>query len=90
MHLLKKTIEIVEKNHLLENTRVTGEYLLNGFRELEKEYPFWINSPRGVGGFSAFDCGKTYEDRARLIGDIKKSGVNISVCGDHSVRHRLI
>lgn len=47
--LFKAIIEEIKSKDLVENTRVTGEYLFNGLRELSKKYPEQIKDLRGEG-----------------------------------------
>jgi L-lysine 6-transaminase len=47
-------LEIIENENLVENSRVVGEFLLNGLKQLEQKYPDHI-SARGKGLMCAFD-----------------------------------
>jgi len=43
-----KMIDIIERDHLLENTRKMGVYLVDGLKKLQKEFPE-MGDIRGVG-----------------------------------------
>jgi len=48
-------LEIIEEDHLLENAKNMGRYLIENLLGLEKEFPQFISNVRGRGLFCAFD-----------------------------------
>jgi len=50
---LEKAIEIVEKDHLVQNAIDTGNYFLDGLRNIEKVHQGMLNASRGRGIFCA-------------------------------------
>ncbi len=43
------TLQVIEEEGLVENARAVGAYLLNGLRQLQAEYPDFIQEVRGRG-----------------------------------------
>lgn len=80
-------IDIIHKNKLIENTKITGEYLLSGLNEITEKYSNLLENSRGVGTFIAVD-GKTAEIRDRIIATGRKFGLNMGGCGSRSIRLR--
>jgi len=83
---LDETIKYIKDNHLVENTRITGEYLLKGLRTIEGEHQIIQNS-RTLGTFAAFDLPNA-QLRDKLIQIVKNNGVLIYMCGEKSIRLR--
>jgi len=77
--------EIKDKN-LLENVRVTGEYLREELGDISRETKA-IQNVRGQGTFIAFDLA-TPEARDQLVGFMRQAGIQSSGCGTRSVRLR--
>ena len=44
-----KTLEIIERDGLLENCRIQGKYFKNRLLKLQEKYPKYIGDVRGVG-----------------------------------------
>lgn len=80
-------LEIIENENLVENSRVVGEFLLNGLKQLEQKYPNHISSARGKGLMCAFDL-KDGESREWLRSKLYDEGIIILTCGDQSLRFR--
>ena len=53
---LEAVVECIEKYQLVENARITGEFLQAGLRELETKFPQAIANVRGQGTLVAFDA----------------------------------
>jgi 4-aminobutyrate aminotransferase/(S)-3-amino-2-methylpropionate transaminase len=53
---LEAVMKTIKADNLLENTRKTGEILLNGLKDLQNKYPQIINSARGLGTFCSVDA----------------------------------
>ena len=80
-------LEIIEDENLVENSKINGEFLLNGLRKLEEKYPEHISNSRGKGLMCAFDL-KNGESRDWLRNQLFEEGVIILGCGDNSLRFR--
>ncbi len=80
-------LEIIENENLVENSRVVGEFLLDGLKQLEQKYPDHISSARGKGLMCAFDL-KDGESREWLRSKLYDEGIIILTCGDQSLRFR--
>jgi len=85
--LLEAVMQTIKKDNLLENTRQVGEVLLNGLKDLEKRYPQFLNSARGLGTFCSVDA-DTAERRAKLLKGLIEEGINCGGCGEKTVRLR--
>jgi 4-aminobutyrate aminotransferase/(S)-3-amino-2-methylpropionate transaminase len=53
--VLDAILKTVKQENLIENTRKTGDILLNGLKDLNTKYPQLIQNVRGRGTFCAFD-----------------------------------
>lgn len=80
-------LEIIENENLVENSRVVGEFLLNGLQKLEQKFPDHISAARGKGLMCAFDL-KDGESREWLRSKLYDEGIIILTCGDQSLRFR--
>lgn len=85
--LLEAVLKTIKNDDLLENTRQTGEVLLNGLKDLEQRFPKILNSARGLGTFCSIDCDSTAR-RDGLLGKLRLQGVNCGGCGERSIRLR--
>ncbi|XP_076818755.1 4-aminobutyrate aminotransferase, mitochondrial-like [Clavelina lepadiformis] len=84
--LLEKVLEVVQSQNLLLQAEITGHYIMNGLRQLEKLFPELLSCIRGRGLFIAttVENGK----REKFVTNLLQKGVLIGKCGDHSVRLR--
>ena len=80
-------LEIIENENLVENAAVTGDFLLNGLRKLEQQFPEHISAARGKGLMCAFDL-KDHDSRDYLRDQLFEDGVIILPCGEKSLRFR--
>ena len=80
-------LEIIENENLIENSRVVGEFLLNGLKQLAQKYPDHISAARGKGLMCAFDL-KDGASRDWLRKALYDEGVIVLTCGDQSLRFR--
>ncbi len=80
-------MEVIEKENLVENSRIVGEFLLNGLQQLEQKFPDHIFAARGKGLMCAFDL-KDGESREWLRKALYDEGIIILTCGDQSLRFR--
>ncbi|MBN9351418.1 MAG: L-lysine 6-transaminase [Chitinophagaceae bacterium] len=84
----KMILEIIESDHLLDNAKNQGNFLLQSLRDLEEKYPGVISNTRGRGLLCAFDL-ESGEIRSRFIKELRdKENVLILPCGDQSIRFR--
>ncbi len=87
MMRFKLIMEVIEQDHLVENARVVGEYLLEGLQNLQNQYPSLVSNARGLGLMCAIDLPTTaardlmremlYEEHLIILG-----------CGERSIRFR--
>ena len=84
---LQLILEVIEKENLVENARVVGDYLLNGLKELEQKFPEKISNARGRGLMCAIDL-PTTEARDKMREVLYEDGLIILACGDRSIRFR--
>ncbi len=80
-------MEVIEKENLVENARVIGEYLLEGLQNLAQKYPAKISNARGKGLMCAIDL-PTSDQRNHLREILFEEGLIILTCGDQSLRFR--
>ncbi|MCY0978383.1 L-lysine 6-transaminase [Chryseobacterium wangxinyae] len=80
-------MEVIEKENLVENARVVGDYLLDGLKILAQKYPEKISNARGRGLMCAIDL-PTQEHRNNLREILFDDGLIILSCGDQSIRFR--
>ena len=81
------TLEVIEKENLVENARIVGEYLLDGLQKLAADYPQTFTNERGRGLMCAIDL-PTGMMRDRLREILYDDGLILLACGDRSVRFR--
>lgn len=86
-----KTLEIIERDHLLDNAKKQGAYMREKLAELQKKYPDRIGDVRGVGLMNAMEL-VTADGApdAALTGAIKAKALEkdllLLTCGsDHNV-----
>jgi len=84
---LDTTLKYIKENNLVENTEITGRYLLNGLKLLEKENSKIMSSTRGLGTYTAFDL-PTPQLRDQFVEVVRNNGCLIYMCGFKSVRIR--
>eukprot|EP00054_Salpingoeca_dolichothecata_P004817 m.32022 g.32022 ORF g.32022 m.32022 type:complete len:494 (-) comp14885_c0_seq1:119-1600(-) len=85
--LLEAIVKEIEQNQLLENTQITGDYLMKCLNLLQDAYPHLISRVRGQGTFIAFDM-STVSQRDSLVVKMRQRGIEIGKCGDQSIRLR--
>ena len=80
-------MEVIEKENLVENARVVGEYLLKGLQHLEAQFPDLVSNARGRGLMCAIDL-PSGEQRDMMREVLYDDGLIILACGDRSIRFR--
>ncbi|MCS6988990.1 MAG: aspartate aminotransferase family protein [Chloroherpetonaceae bacterium] len=83
----KKYLEIIEQEHLLNNAKNIGAFLLSKIQLLAEEFKGFVSNPRGRGLMCAFDL-PDKETRNRFVSEATKQGVLMLGCGERSVRFR--
>lgn len=83
----QRYLEIIEEEHLVENARVMGAYLVKRIEELAMDFPKAITNPRGLGLFAAFDA-TTPETRTDLRKKCMEKGLIVLPSGEKSIRFR--
>ncbi len=71
--VLDAILKTVKQENLLENTRKAGDVLLNGLKDISKNYPQLILNARGRGTFCAFDM-PTSSTRDKFISEMRNAG----------------
>lgn len=87
MMRLKLTLEVIEKENLVQNAAETGAFLLERLQQLQQQFPGRISNARGRGLMCAVDL-PSPEDRDRLRDQLYDDGVILLGCGDRSLRFR--
>lgn len=87
MMRFKLTLEVIEKENLVENSAKMGEYLLAKIKGMQEKYPDLVSNARGIGLCCAFDLpnGELRNQFATACYDQK---MIILGCGDQSIRFR--
>lgn len=85
--LLNEIVNVVKKQNLIDNIQKTGDHLLAGLKQLQKEYPAVINKARGRGTFLAIDA-KDTATRDSIIMKLRQKGIGAGGCADISIRVR--
>lgn len=80
-------LEVIEKENLVENAGVVGEYLLEKLQDLAVRFPEKISNPRGRGLMAAIDLPSgAQRDKIREV--LYEDGLIILACGDRAIRFR--
>lgn len=80
--------KVIDRDALLENVRVTGDYLQRGIEHIARRFPSYLTSPRGSGTFRAFDL-PTPAERDALVALMRSEyGIASSGCGPRAIRLR--
>jgi len=85
--MLEALIDVIERDNLMNNVKDVGKYLLNGVKELEKEYPDQLSSARGLGMLQAVDV-RDEGHRNKLMKDLLQNGVLTGAGGERVLRLR--
>lgn len=87
--MLEAILEEYDENHLIENAKITGNFLMDGIKKLARkaEFRHLIGRVRGRGTFVAFTVNNT-ELRDELVYMLRQAGVQSGGCGAYSIRLR--
>ena len=80
-------LEIIEKENLLENAKLMGDFLQSELQDLAEEFPFYVTNPRGLGLFAAFDL-PSQTERDNLFSNLLENKLLILPSGDQAIRFR--
>jgi L-lysine 6-transaminase len=80
-------LEIIEEDRLVDNSRVVGDHLLRGLREIEGESGGKLSNARGRGLMIAFDLPGP-ELRGKAHEALLANGLLLLTCGVRSIRFR--
>ena len=86
-----KTLEIIERDGLLENCRIQGKYFKNRLLKLQEKYPKYIGDVRGVGLMVAMELvDENGNPNSEITTTIKQKALEknllLLTCGsDHNV-----
>jgi len=80
-------LEIIEKENLLENAKLMGNFLQSELQDLAEEFPFYVTNPRGLGLFAAFDL-PSQTERDNLLSNLLENKLLILPSGDQAIRFR--
>ncbi|KAG1682967.1 4-aminobutyrate aminotransferase, mitochondrial [Nymphon striatum] len=67
MLMLGEIIKVIKTENLVDLAKISGDLLLSGLKNLEKKFPGYINSSRGLGTFCAFDFNSPKERDAAIL-----------------------
>ncbi|KAL4240525.1 hypothetical protein ACF0H5_001317 [Mactra antiquata] len=85
--LLEEVIQVIQKENLLDNVKVTGDYLLTGLKNMQTKYPGLLSKARGLGTFCAIDF-KDVESRTKVMKTMRDKGIHTGACGVSTLRFR--
>ncbi len=80
-------LEIIERDRLVESTRITGDYLVSSLAELASRHPSMLSSARGRGTFAAIDA-RDAATQVALVNALRARGVEAGGSGERSIRFR--
>lgn len=84
---LKRYLEIIEEENLVENARIQGQYLLKELCSLQNEFPHLLSSARGLGLFVGIDLPNAETRKIVLQKLFEKKFIFLS-CGQKTIRFR--
>jgi 4-aminobutyrate aminotransferase/(S)-3-amino-2-methylpropionate transaminase len=87
IQVLRKILDIIKRDQLLDNVEKTGNILLNQLKEFQKKYPNHLNSARGRGTFCAINFANG-QLRDKVIALLRAQGVQTGGCGEAALRFR--
>jgi 4-aminobutyrate aminotransferase/(S)-3-amino-2-methylpropionate transaminase len=84
---LEVIVEVMERDHLLENVKITGSFLLAGLEALCARFPALLSGARARGTFAALDV-KDPKTRDQLVEALRQKGLEMGGSGERSIRFR--
>jgi 4-aminobutyrate aminotransferase len=79
------TIEVIEKENLMENAQTVGEHLGDKLRILFRDYRAWTDNPRGMGLMRAIDI-LGEGNRDKILMSCFDKGLILLGCGKNGIR----
>ncbi len=83
----KHILEIMHEDNLVENTRITGEYLLSKLKEIQEQFPSLVSNTHGLGLMCSFDL-PTPVLREKFRQICFDDQLIILGCGERTIRFR--
>lgn len=80
-----KTIEIIQKERLLDNATRTGKILREKLEEIQQKHPQHITDVRGIGLMDAFEI-SDQKKRAKVLYECLRRGLLLAPCGYKTIR----
>jgi 4-aminobutyrate aminotransferase/(S)-3-amino-2-methylpropionate transaminase len=87
MAQLEVIVEIIERDKLLENCRITGDFLVRGLEALQSKYSGVLSNARGRGTFAAVDA-RDPAMQGKVLAEARKRGLEVGGSGTKSIRFR--
>uniref|UniRef100_A0A0N5AX20 (S)-3-amino-2-methylpropionate transaminase n=1 Tax=Syphacia muris TaxID=451379 RepID=A0A0N5AX20_9BILA len=87
LFLLRKSIEIIKRDKLIENVKEVGTTFQNGLRQLQSKYYEKMSNVRGLALFCAFDM-ISAQKRDELMNKCLQNGLLVGGCGESAIRFR--
>jgi 4-aminobutyrate aminotransferase/(S)-3-amino-2-methylpropionate transaminase len=84
---LEVIVEIMERDRLIENARITGDFLVKSLEELAARHPGVLSNARGRGTFAAVDARDT-ATQGKILAHLRLAGVEGGGSGTRSLRFR--
>ncbi|XP_053392836.1 4-aminobutyrate aminotransferase, mitochondrial-like isoform X3 [Mercenaria mercenaria] len=85
--LLGEVVNVIKEDNILDEVKVTGDYLLSGLKQMQVKYPGMLSKSRGLGTLSAVDF-NTAATRDKVMANLRKKGVHTGSCGEKTLRFR--
>lgn len=85
--LLEAVIKTIKNEGLLEQINKSGEYLVQGMKKIQSQYPEFLEAARGRGTYAAIDF-KSSELRNRALEELHLQGIHCGGSGDRTLRIR--
>lgn len=82
-----KYLSIIEEENLVENAKITGNYLISELKNIQDEFPGLVSQVRGLGLMCSFDL-PSKEIRNDFINKCYNEKLIILGCGTKSIRFR--
>ena len=83
----QKYLEVIDKEHLVNNAEIQGKRLLEGLESLQEKFPQLISNARGLGLMCAFDLPNP-EMRDDMRNRLYSNGLVVLGCGANTIRFR--
>ncbi|XP_022092684.1 4-aminobutyrate aminotransferase, mitochondrial-like [Acanthaster planci] len=85
--MLAAIVKVIKEMDLVGVARDSGQYLMDGIKDLQSKYPEQLSRARGMGTHIAVDC-KDGESAAKIMKLVREKGVIVGLCGKQSIRVR--